>query len=101
MDKQRERDLQKLVAFEEFSAFDETEPEKNLLKAVLLSALDDLAEPGAESLRATKFFTSQEDDYLFSFRSICSFLNVDPDKVLYVAGVRNQEDKTAKTKKES
>ena len=94
MDKLNDKDLQKMVAFDDFVSFDETEPEKNLLKAVLLSALDDLSEQGAESVRATKFFTSQEDDYLFSFRAICSFLDVDPDRVLYVAGVKQRKEPT-------
>lgn len=62
-------------------------PERNLLRAVLLNAIADLKRPGAFSRKATDFFLSSEKDYLFSFRSICDFLSIEPKKVLYVVGL--------------
>ena len=75
------------TAFEDFIPFDETEPERNLLRAILVTALSDLRSPGLDARKATQFFLSAEEDYVFSFRSICSYLNVDPESILIVAGL--------------
>jgi hypothetical protein len=52
-----------------------------------MSALNDLKQSGDLQRKATEFFLSREEDYIFSFRSICDFLSVDPTKVLKVAGI--------------
>ncbi|MFM1848861.1 MAG: hypothetical protein RL417_2335, partial [Pseudomonadota bacterium] len=68
------------VAYEEAVPFDPAAPEKNLLRAVLLSAMLDLKKPGDAGRRAVEYFLSPDEDYIFSFASICQFLNVDTDK---------------------
>ena len=75
------------VSVDEGEPFDPANPERNLLAAVLLSAVADLHKPGDENRRAIEFFMSVEEDYVFSFRSICSFLNIDPSKVLQCMGL--------------
>ncbi len=76
------------VAYEEAVPFDPAVPEKNLLRAVLLSAMLDLKKPGDAGRRATEYFLSPDEDYLFSFASVCNFLNVDTDKILTVTGLK-------------
>lgn len=76
------------IAYEDVEPFDYSQPEKNLLKALILNALSDLRRPGEPNRRAMEYFLSPEEDYLFSFRSVCTFLDVDPDKVLMVIGLR-------------
>lgn len=74
-------------AYEENEPIDCSRPEKGLLVAVLLTAITDLKKPGDPSRKATEFFLNNDEDYIFSFRSICSHLSVDPHRVLTVAGL--------------
>lgn len=78
------------VAFEEHVQFDPARPEKELLRAILVNALSDLKKPGELSRRAREYFLSAEEDYLFSFQSVCNFLNVDPKRILRVAGLTGE-----------
>lgn len=80
------------VAFEDHEAHDTAGPERGLLRAILLTALADLRKEGEVGRRAAEYFLSPEDDYLFSFRSVCSFLEVDPDQILIVAGLKVKRD---------
>jgi len=82
------------VAYEDFDPFDPACPEKNLLFAILSSALVDLEKSGEARKRAVEFFLSPENDYIFSFRAICSYLNVDPGKILLVKGLSQQQPET-------
>jgi hypothetical protein len=76
------------VANDDFELFDPSYPEKDLLRAVLLNAIDDLDHNGLEGRRALDFFLSPDhEDYLFSFRSICNHLDLDPNKVLRQIGI--------------
>ena len=85
------------VAYEEAVPFDPAAPEKNLLRAVLLSAMLDLKKPGDPGRKALEYFLSPGDDYVFSFASICSFLNVDQDKILSVTGLKSSSGDGAST----
>ena len=77
------------VAFDEHEPFDSAQPEKNLLKAILLTAMADLKKKGIVGRKAMEYFLNPEEDYLFSFRSVCAFLDVDPNKILCVVGLRH------------
>jgi hypothetical protein len=79
------------TAYDEHEPFDEACGEKNLLAAVLLSALADLKKGNEEARRATDFFLSESDDYIFSFHSICDHLKIAPHDVLVVAGLEPAE----------
>ena len=70
------------TAYEDWANFDPVEPEKNLLKAILLSAISDLKKSGEPAKEAQEFFHDPEEEYVFSFRAICTHLSVDPDKIL-------------------
>lgn len=76
------------VANDDFELFDPSYPEKDLLRAVLLNAIDDLDHNGLEGRRALDFFLSPDhEDYLFSFRSICNHLDIDPNTLLKRIGL--------------
>lgn len=89
--RENDKDTAIYIAYEETVPFDPAVPEKNLLRAVLLSAMLDLKKPGDAGRRATEYFLSPDEDYLFSFASICNFLNVDTDKILTVTGLKAAE----------
>jgi hypothetical protein len=80
-----------LIAFDDFEIFDPSEPERGLLLAVLLSAIHDLRKPGELNRRAMEYLLSPEDQYLFSFLSVCNFLNIDPERFLYKVGLRKTQ----------
>ena len=82
-----QKDTAIYVAHEDNAPCDPTVPEKNLLRAVLLSALSDLRKPGEASRRAQEYLLSKEEDYLFSFISICDYLLIDPRRILTVVGL--------------
>lgn len=83
-----EKETYRNIAFDEYEPFDPASPEKSLLKAVLLSAINDLKKPGEAQRRATEYFLNRDERYLFSFVSICDHLSIDPNKILVVAGLK-------------
>lgn len=76
------------IAYEEGEPYDTALPEKNLLRAILLTAMADLKKPGEPSRRAVEYFLSADEEYIFSFNSVCNYLDLDPDKILVVTGLR-------------
>ena len=88
-----ERNTAIFTAYEDCEPRDSAAGEKSLLRAVLMNAMADLRKSGQAARRASEFFLSPDEEYIFSFRAICSFLNVDPQRVLMVAGlVKGQEE---------
>jgi hypothetical protein len=70
-----------------YVAYDDSESSLNsseteLLLAILLTAIEDLKDEGRKSRKAREFFLSKEEDYLFSFLSICDYLNVSATVIL-------------------
>lgn len=84
-----EKDSTIFTAYEDWEELDPVRPEKNLLFAVLMSAMNDLRRDGETRRKATEFFLNNDESYLFSFRTICDYLSLDPGHVLYIAGFRN------------
>lgn len=82
------------IAYEDESPFDVVAPEKGLLNAILLSAYLDLNKTGPDRRKAIEYFLDPDQNYIFSFRSICEFLSVDPNKILVVAGLRARRGQT-------
>jgi hypothetical protein len=73
-------------------AYDEHEnelssAEQELLLAILLSAIEDLKSDGRSGRKAREFFLSKEEDYLFSFRSICDYLHLSSEAMLKAIGL--------------
>jgi hypothetical protein len=52
-----------------------------------------MARPGEFSRRARDYFTSAEDDYVFAFRSVCQYLNVNPHHILILVGLEENPRK--------
>ncbi len=75
------------VAYDEYEPFEGTLPERSLLSAILTTAMADLKKPGEHSRRAQEYFLSPDDEYIFSFLSVCNFLNIDPLRVLKLTGL--------------
>lgn len=90
-----------------FTAYDDQEapelatPEKNLLRAILLNAVSDMNRDGEFSRKARDYFLSKEDDYLFSFQSVCSFLNINPHHILIIVGLEKSDRFPLKTLEEA
>lgn len=76
------------IAYDEYEPFDASVPEKNLLRAVLLTAMSDLGKPGEAGRKAQEYFLSPEEDYVFSFQSVCNYLSIDPSTILVITGLR-------------
>lgn len=80
-----------------FTAYDDLEqpelatPERNLLRAVLLNAIADMNREGECSRKAKDYFLNREEDYLFSFQSVCSFLSINPHHILIIVGLEESE----------
>ena len=79
------------VGFDDFEQPELATPEKNLLRAILLNAIADVNRPGEFSRRAKDYLLSKEDDYIFSFQSVCSFLNINPHHILVIAGLEQSD----------
>lgn len=89
------------VAYEEEGEPDSAVPEKNLLRAVLLNAMNDLRKDGASAHKAMEYFLNPEEEYIFSFRSVCNHLNIDFKRVLKAAGVYQRKAETRETAEEA
>ena len=75
------------VANEDCLPSDPSESEKTLLIAVLEGAIDDLGKQGFEAKEAKRFFLNPDEEYLFSFKSICEHLNIPEKQVLILTGL--------------
>ena len=74
-------------AYDEQGTYDPVVPEKTLLAAILMNAVYDLQHDGANAVKAANYLLDPSDNYVFSFRSVCNFLNIDPKRVLKFAGL--------------
>ena len=81
------------TAYDGERPWDPAAPEKNLLKALLITALADAQKKGAVRKAALEFFLSEDEDYIFSFRSVCAHLDVDPEMILAQIDVSDRSRK--------
>lgn len=77
-----DREVAIYTAYEDFPALDPAMPEKNLLRALLVTAMADVKKTGQIRKRALDYFFSTNDDYAFSFEAVCDYLDIDPQSVL-------------------
>jgi hypothetical protein len=75
------------TAFDDSDAGDLPIPEKSLLRAILLNAISDMNRNDENSRRAKEYFLSKEDDYIFSFQAVCSYLHINPHHILILVGL--------------
>lgn len=80
-----------------YAAFDDVLPtdsaisEKNLMRAVLQTALEDIRKRGELYRQARLYLLCEEDYYLYSFLSICYHLNLCPKTIRSRLGLHNPE----------
>ena len=75
------------TAYDEYTGKDPAEPERNLMRAVLRSAMDDMRKRGEAYRDARRYFLSGDDLYLYSFMSICHHLKLCPKTIRTVVGL--------------
>jgi hypothetical protein len=75
------------TAYEDHQALDPAMPERNLMRAVLKTAMDDIRKSGELYRDARAFMLSSDESYLFSFMSICRHLNLCHLTILRVCGI--------------
>lgn len=87
------------VAYEDYEPFDPSLPEKNLLRAILSTAMSDIKKSGEAGRKAMQYFLDQDEEYIFSFRSVCNHLDLDPKTIMWVVGVNAPPVKPTATEK--
>lgn len=75
------------TAYDDCDPNDVPTPEKGLLRAILLNAIADMNREDEHARKARAYFLSGEDDYIFSFQAVCSYLNIDPQNILVLVGL--------------
>lgn len=79
-------------AYDDYEARDPAAPEKNLLLAILMTAVRDLDKSGSTAQQARDYFLEQDDTYVFSFMSVCTLLGVSAHRVLSHLGLQEGDD---------
>lgn len=74
-------------AYEDFQIFDPSEPEKQLMWAVLRTAIEDVRKRGDLYRDARRYFESKDLYYPFSFLNVCYHLNIPPTSVIHSLGL--------------
>jgi len=87
MTRENKRNTAIYTAFEDYDGGDVPVPEKGLLRAILLNAIADMNREDEYARKARSYFLSKEDDYIFSFQAVCSYLNINPRHILVLVGL--------------
>ena len=66
------------TAYDDHVALDSAVAERNLMRAVLRTAMEDMKKSGYLYRDARTFFISEDDSHLYSFKSICYHLGISP-----------------------
>lgn len=82
------------IAHDEYIPRDPSEAERNLMRAVLNSAIADIQKSGDAAREAQIFFKNDDEDYLFSFRNICTQLDLCPSTILSIVGLNNPKSRS-------
>ena len=78
------------IAHEDFSKRDIAEPEKNLMRAILRSAMEDIRKRGELYRDARRFFMSGDEFYVYSFLCICQHLDLCPRTIRTIMGLTEE-----------
>ena len=81
------RDIPVFTAYEDFEVHDIAVAEKNLMRAILRSAMDDIKKNGEPYRDARRYLMSNDERYLFSFVSVCRHLDLCPRTIRRVLGL--------------
>ena len=75
------------TAYDDFKQIDHALPERNLMRAMLTLAMDDIRAGGDRARDASRYILEERDDYLYSFISICNHLELCPRTIRRVLGL--------------
>ncbi len=75
------------IAHDDFVGRDPVEAERNLMRAILQCAMEDIRKGGEAHRDAKRFFFSADETYLYSFASICNHLKLCPRTIHAVIGM--------------
>ena len=84
------------TAFEDFSAPDSAEAERNLMRAILRSAMDDMRKRGEPYRDARRYLMSNDNYYLYSFMSVCQHLDLCPKTIRRLVGLNEEGSRQEK-----
>jgi hypothetical protein len=87
MTRDNKRNTAIYTAFEDYDGSEIPVPEKGLLRAILLNAIADMNREDEYARKARSYFLSKEDDYIFSFQAVCSYLNINPHHIMVLVGL--------------
>jgi hypothetical protein len=87
MAKDNKRNTAIYTAFDDYDSGEVPVPERGLLRAILVNAIADMNREDEFARKARAYFLSKEDDYIFSFQAVCSYLNINPRAVLMLVGI--------------
>lgn len=59
-------------------------PLSELMRALILRAVDDLATVGEYRDEALEWLYSEEEEYIFSFKAVCAHMGLDPGKTRHM-----------------
>jgi hypothetical protein len=79
-------------AFEDHVNKDPALGERNLMRAILRTAFEDLTKRGEAYRLARMFLISEDTTYVYSFRSICNSLNLCPVTIRARLGLHKSSD---------
>lgn len=96
MAKQFGSDSAMFTAYEDHKNPDISEPEKNLMRAILRSAMDDIQRDGDAKRQAKSYFLSDGESYLYSFQSICNQLDLCEQTILDLVGLKAKNASASK-----
>ncbi len=81
------------IAHEDFTKRDIAEPEKNLMRAILRSAMEDIRKRGELYRDARRFFMSNDEFYVYSFLCICQHLELCPRTIRTIMGLTEESSR--------
>jgi hypothetical protein len=79
----------RIICIDEESALPPDCPERELLRAILRVTLLDLSGKGSESRKARCYVESSDESHPLTFQNLCYMLDLNPERVRRLAGIRD------------
>lgn len=86
-----DRDTAIFSAYEDHKHQDVAEAERNLMRAVLKTAMEDIRKRGEPYRDARRYFLSADEHYPFSFLNVCYHLDLCPRTIRTVVGLTERQ----------
>ena len=83
------------TAFEDHIQRDPALAERNLMRAILQTAFEDIRKRGEPYRLARQYVLSNDECYLYSFKSICYHLNLCPHTIRIRLGLLKEPERLA------